>query len=187
LLAVDDVEIANKLFLVLTLAANAAVIGLVVLALASRRLLGRVVTALGADALGLAWLVAAVATGGSLFYSEVANFTPCLLCWYQRICMYPLVAVLGVGALRRDRATRWFAAPFVLVGAPLALYHWLVERVPALSDSTSCSATVPCDVPWFEEIGYVTLSFMDLSAFLLIAALLAIDWRADRAHAEPAR
>jgi disulfide bond formation protein DsbB len=183
-LAASDVEVANKLFLVLTLAANVAVVGLIVVALVSRDLGRRAVAAIGPDALRLAWLVATVTTLGSLYYSEVANFIPCTLCWYQRICMYPLVAVLGVGALRRDRATRWFAAPFVVVGAPLALYHWLVERVPALADSVSCSSVAPCAVPWFEELGYVTLAFMDLSAFLLIGALLVVDWRAERIETE---
>jgi len=78
----------------------------------------------------------------------------------------------------------WYAAPFIAVGAPLALYHWLVERVPAFSDSTSCSVFVPCSVPYFEELGYVTLAFMDLSAFLLIGALLVVDRRSSRAEKE---
>ncbi|MSO78303.1 MAG: disulfide bond formation protein B [Acidimicrobiia bacterium] len=118
--------------------------------------------------------VAITATAGSLYYSEVQHFIPCELCWYQRIVMYPLVAVLGVGVLRRDRASFWYAAPFVAVGAPLALYHWLVERVPSLSSSTSCSAIAPCTVPYFEKLGYITLAFMSMSAFLLIGELLLI-------------
>ena len=185
MLAVDDVEIANKLFLVLTLAANATVVVLVVAALARRRA-SRAVVRIGPDALRLAWLVALVATLGSLYYSEAAGFTPCVLCWYQRICMYPLVVVLGLGALRDDPGSRWYAAPFVAVGAPLAFYHWLVERVPALSESVACSAAAPCAVPWFEELGYVTLAFMDLSAFLVVGALLLVD-RAARAGDEQPR
>jgi disulfide bond formation protein DsbB len=86
--------------------------------------------------------------------------------------MYPLFAILLVGVVRKDRGIFWYAAPFVAIGAPLALYHWLVERVPSLEGSTSCSVFVPCNVPYFEELGYVTLAFMDLSAFLLIGALL---------------
>ncbi len=183
LVAVDDVEVANRFFLVLTLAANAAVFGMIMLGLSARRLDRRLLAAVGPEALRLAWLVAVVATVGSLYYSEIADFTPCLLCWYQRICLYPLVAVLGVGALRRDLATRWYAAPFVVVGMVVALYHWLVERVPAFADSVSCSATAPCAIPWFVELGYVTLAYMDLSAFLLIGSLLVVDWRSHRAGA----
>jgi disulfide bond formation protein DsbB len=185
----DDVDFANRFFTVLTIAANAAVVALVACAVLARpvpavaRLRDRVVAAVGPQAVPLALLVAAVTTAGSLYYSEGAGFTPCELCWYQRICMYPLVAILAVGALRRDRDVRWYAAPLIVVGAPISLYHWLVERVDALSDSVSCSATAPCSVPYFEELGYVTLAFMALSAFLLIGALLILGRAYD--HAEP--
>lgn len=177
----NDVDAANRFFLVLTLVANAAVVAVALAWVAGRasaggrRLWERLVTAVGPQAVHLALAVAVVTTAGSLYYSEVRHFTPCVLCWYQRICMYPLVPILAVGALRRDRALRLYAVTFVVVGAPLALYHWLVERVPSLSDSIACSATAPCSVPYFEELGYVTLSFMCLSAFLLVGALLLVD------------
>ncbi len=171
---------ANTTFTVLTLAVNAAV-ALLLVSIAVPRARIEVRRRLGPHARQLALVVAVVTTGGSLYYSEIEEFIPCELCWYQRILMYPLVAVLGVGVLRGDRAVRGYATPFVALGAPLALYHWLVERVPALADSTSCSAFVPCTVPYFEELGYVTLAFMDLSAFVLIGALLLVDRAHDRA------
>jgi disulfide bond formation protein DsbB len=183
---VVDTGTANDFFTALTLLANAAFVVLVIVGVAAllgagpRRLAGGVAAVVGPRAHALAFVVAAVTTAGSLFYSEVKGFLPCELCWFQRICMYPLVAILGVGLLRGDRAVRWYAAPFVVVGAPLALYHWLVERVPSLAESSSCSAFVPCSVPYFEELGYVTLAFMDMSAFLLIGALLVLGSRTDR-------
>jgi disulfide bond formation protein DsbB len=134
-----------------------------------------VLDAVGPSAKLLAWLVATVCTLGSLYYSEIANFVPCRLCWYQRICMYPLAVILVVGLLRRDRLVRWYAAPFVIVGAPLSLYHWLVERVDFFAKSSACTLEAPCTVPWFEELGYVTLAFMALSGFLLIGTLLVTD------------
>jgi len=181
---VVDLDSANTFFTVLTLIANAAFLALVGAALAARlgdrgrRISDRSMATIGPRAHRLALVVAVVAMLGSLFYSEVKDLIPCDLCWYQRICMYPLAAILAVGVLRSDRAVLWYAAPFVVVGAPLALYHWLVERVPSLSDSTSCSIVAPCAVPYFEELGYITLAFMDLSAFLLIGALLLVG----RAH-----
>lgn len=168
--------------------ADAVVAGALVLAVASRispsaRALGsRVVGAAGVQALPIAALVAVVTTAGSLYYSEVAGFVPCELCWYQRICMYPLSVLLVVAALRKATGVGWYVAPLVVVGAPLALYHWLVERVPSLADSVSCSAAAPCAVPWFEEIGFVTLAFMDLSAFLLVGALMLVDRACVRAR-----
>lgn len=181
----DHVDTANTFFTVLTLLANAAVVVAVVLGVAAlvsrsaRAFAGRVVDQVGPSARVLAWFVATVATLGSLYYSEIADFVPCRLCWFQRICMYPLAVILLVGLLLRDHRVRWYAAPFVAVGAPLSLYHWLVER-GVFSESSACSATVPCAVPWFEELGYVTLAFMALSGFLLIGTLLVVDALWDR-------
>ena len=182
----DHVDVANTFFTILTLLANAAVIVAVLLALGAlvstrmRELGSAVLAAVGPSARLLAWIVATVTTLGSLYYSEIAHFVPCRLCWYQRICMYPLAVILLVGLLLRDRRTRWYAAPFVIVGAPLSLYHWLVERVDFFAKSSSCSAEAPCTVPWFQELGYVTLAFMALSAFLLIGTLLLSEWGAER-------
>jgi len=187
----DHVDVANTFFTILTLLANAAVIVAVVLALGalvSRRVRDvgtAVVRTVGPSAPLVAWIVATVTTFGSLYYSEIANFVPCRLCWYQRICMYPLAVILLIGLLLRDRRVRWYAAPFVVVGAPLSLYHWLVERVEFFAKSSACSAEAPCTVPWFQELGYVTLAFMALSAFLLIGTLLAADWGAERITESP--
>jgi len=175
------VDVANPAFTALTLLANAAFV-LVVVALLAAGLTrtgigGRSARALGAlapRAVPLAAVIAVVTTAGSLYYSEVVGWLPCELCWYQRITMYPLSAILVVGLIRRDRGVHWTALPFVVVGIPLSLYHWLVERVPSLAEGSSCSAFVPCSIPYFQELGYVTLAFMDLSAFLLIGALLVV-------------
>jgi disulfide bond formation protein DsbB len=187
----DHVDVANTFFTILTLLANAAVIVAVLLALGGlvssrmRDLGVAVLAAVGPSARLLAWIVATVTTLGSLYYSEIANFVPCRLCWFQRICMYPLAVILLIGLLLRDRRVRWYAAPFVIVGAPVSLYHWLVERVDFFAKSSSCSAEAPCTVPWFQELGYVTLAFMALSAFLLIGTLLLADWGAERVTESP--
>jgi disulfide bond formation protein DsbB len=187
---VDDIQTANTLFTVLTFVTNVAFLTLAAVAIAGRTSAGgrsvakQVVGRVGPYANRLALGIAITATAGSLYYSEVKDLIPCDLCWYQRIVMYPLVAVLAVGVIRRDRADFWYAAPFVAIGAPLALYHWLVERVPSLSDSSSCSVVAPCTVPNFEELGYVTLAFMSMSAFLLIGALLVVGRAHDRSSSE---
>ena len=124
-------------------------------------------------ALTAAWGVALLASAGSLYFSEVANYTPCTLCWYQRIAMYPLVLILGIAIFRRDIGIRIYAIPLAVVGAVIATYHWLVERIPEL-DYGACSAGVPCSQKWFEEFGFVTLPFLALIAFLLIITFLLI-------------
>lgn len=114
------------------------------------------------------WSVFVVTAGsmiGSLYFSEVANFAPCKLCWYQRIAMYSLAIISLVAALRRDRRV----APYLLVlssiGFVVSWYHYLVEWYPSL-ESNVCAVDVPCTSVWFREFGFVTLSFMAGTAFL---------------------
>jgi disulfide bond formation protein DsbB len=118
-----------------------------------------------------AWIVAVLATAGSLYFSEVAHFEPCRLCWYQRIAMYPLVVILGVAAVRRDPGVRRYAVPLAVIGALIATYHYALEWLPWL-DSGVCAATTPCTIVWFRQLGFVSLPYLALSAFLLIVALL---------------
>jgi disulfide bond formation protein DsbB len=124
-------------------------------------------------ALWLAFLVAAGATAGSLYFSEVANFYPCRLCWYQRIAMYPLSAILLVAALRRDRAVRWYVIPLASIGACLSAYHYLIEWRPSLERGTCGVGPDSCTTIWFREFGFVTLPFMALCGFVAILALVA--------------
>ena len=134
-----------------------------------------VLTYVRESALWLAWIVALVATGGSLYLSEILHYPPCVLCWWQRIAMYPLALALGVGALRNDPAIRWYVLPPAAIGALIAGYHTLLQRVPAFDQATSCSAEAPCNVMWVQAFGFVSIPVMALVAFLLIAvmALLA--------------
>ena len=188
------VKVTTNFFLVLTLVADAVVVVALVLAitaLVSPRARAAVVSfaaAVAPQSVLLAWIVATVTTLGSLYYSEHAGFVPCELCWYQRIVMYPLVIVLGVAWLRRDVQVWKTVLVFVVIGAPLSLYHWLVERVPAFAESSSCSVTVPCTAPYFEKLGFVTLAWMAMSSFLLIGVLMLCTVVGSRAYqpVEPA-
>jgi len=114
--------------------------------------------------------VAAIATAGSLYYSEVAHFTPCRLCWYQRIAMYPLVPVLAIAAVRRDFRIKPYVATLAALGGAISVYHMLVERFPNLESST-CDPNNPCSLIWVNTFGYLTIPTMALSAFALLVAL----------------
>jgi disulfide bond formation protein DsbB len=124
-----------------------------------------------------AWAVATLAMAGSLYFSEVANYTPCTLCWYQRIAMYPLVLILGIAAIRRDSGIRLYAIPLAGVGAAIAAYHYLLEWFPQI-DTGACTVGIPCTQVWFREFGFVSLPLLALVAFLLVIALLLIPPRA---------
>jgi disulfide bond formation protein DsbB len=145
-----------------------------VLALVARPALDRLRTALGPSALQLAFVVALLATVGSLWLSEGAHVVPCRLCWYQRIAMYPMSVILGIAAVRRDRGVRGYALPVILIGATISVWHVLVERFPSLEEATSCDPANPCSLIWVERFGYLTIPTMALSAFALIATLLLL-------------
>ncbi len=125
--------------------------------------------------LWLAFVVAAIATGGSLFFSEIAHFVPCELCWYQRICMYPLsITTLLAGLFDDPRAARYLL-PLPLAGAGVSVYHLLVEnRVVGQSQTCSISAPGGCAVKWINEFGYVTIPTLALTAFALAFAFLLL-------------
>ena len=123
--------------------------------------------------LWLAWVVAAVATAGSLYFSEVANYVPCQLCWYQRIAMYPLAGVLLVAAVRRDWSARWYCLPMLIVGVGVSAYHYFIEWKPSFGER-ACSVGPACTDIWFRRLGFVTLAFMALSGFIAILLLLFV-------------
>jgi disulfide bond formation protein DsbB len=126
---------------------------------------------LAGSELWLAFGVALVATGGSLFFSEIEHFVPCKLCWFQRIAMYPLAVILGIAAWRGDVDVRRYVVPLAGIGALISLYHIGVERLPGLPTG-SCSLDAPCDLIWVERFGFVTIPVMALAAFLAIITLL---------------
>ncbi|MFM7060358.1 MAG: disulfide bond formation protein B [Actinomycetes bacterium] len=185
----DRLDFMTNLFTILTIVAMAGVGVAVLLAVVGalsapvRAIGARVVAAIGPEARRLACAVAAVATAGSLYYSEIEGFAPCRLCWYQRICMYPLVVILGVGAWKRDPFTRLTALPFVLAGLGVSTWHFLIERFPTL-ESNSCGLEVKCSAPYFTEFGFITLAVMCLSGMALIGTLLLVDRAHERASQE---
>ncbi len=124
-------------------------------------------------ALWLGWVVALVTTLGSLYYSQVAHFVPCPLCWYQRICMYPLSVILLVAALRRDRSVWLTAGPLVVVGAGFALYHTQLQAFPD-QHSAFCTTLEPCTTRYVWEFGFVSLPFMSLAAFTFIGIMVML-------------
>ncbi len=133
-----------------------------------------------------AWVVAAVATGGSMYFSEIAHYVPCQLCWYQRICMYPLSIVLLVGAILRDRRVVLYSMVFPVIGALVSIRHIYIENNPE-AESASCRVGAPCSTKYVDEFGYITIPVLALTAFVLIGLLLGIVWLAGRRGDAPGR
>ena len=131
--------------------------------------------------LWLAFIVAAVATGGSLFYSQVERFDPCELCWYQRLCMYPLSITLLLLALwGANRAAR-YVLPLAVVGAGVSVYHMLIQY-DAIKEPSACFASSfgGCKFNWLAvpaqnaSFGYLSIPTLALTAFLLLIGFLVL-------------
>ncbi|CAN5839038.1 hypothetical protein BH23ACT5_BH23ACT5_21200 [soil metagenome] len=148
-------------------------LGLAVVVLVARFLLGAERRRALADAARwLAWLVAMASTVGSLIFSEVFGFEPCLLCWYQRIAMYPLAVILFVGAVRRDAAVRLYALGLSVIGLGISVWHYLLQTFPNL-ESGACDPANPCSAKYVNIFDFISIPFMAGAGFLLVTVLLA--------------
>jgi disulfide bond formation protein DsbB len=166
----------STFFAVLSLVCWAGIAGVVVLAVVSHRRpdswAAITLESVSDLALWLGWIVAAVTTAGSLYYSLVAHFVPCELCWYQRICAYPLAAILLVAALRRDRRVWVYVLPLTIVGATIATYHTQLQAFPA--QQSFCSTLTPCTTRYVWEFGFVSLPFEALTCFCFVTAMVLV-------------
>jgi disulfide bond formation protein DsbB len=125
--------------------------------------------------LWLAFAVSAIASGGSLFFSEVAHYVPCELCWFQRIFMYPLSIVTLLAALWNDHRVARYLLPLPVIGAGFAIYHVLVEE-GVVTQSQSCLVSAPggCATKWIDEFGYMTIPTLALTGFVLLTIFVGL-------------
>jgi hypothetical protein len=125
------------------------------------------------NGLFFAFIIALVATGGSLFYSEIAGFEPCKLCWFQRIFMYPLVILLGLALLKRDYKFTFYPSILAMIGAIISLYHNVIYYGGiSIFPCDPFGLGVSCTKVLVMEFGYITIPLMALTAFLLILLFL---------------
>ena len=122
----------------------------------------------------IAWVIAVAATAGALFIGEVMGMTPCLLCWYQRICMFPMAIVLGIACYSEDRRGAIYALPLAMGGIALAGYHTLLVAGLIPKAWIPCTAGVSCADQKLEILSGIQIPWLSLAAFLLIFSLLTI-------------
>jgi disulfide bond formation protein DsbB len=179
------VDTVSLFLALLALVAEVATTAAVVLAVGGRfsptlrRLRDQAVDGVAPSALSLAAVVATVCMAGSLYFSEVAHFPPCHLCWLQRFCMYPLVPILWFAAWRQAKAVRPYATALAAIGVCISAYHVALERHPEW-ESSVCDPKNPCTLIWVKRLGYLTIPTMALSGFALIITLLATSRAGDR-------
>lgn len=122
----------------------------------------------------LAWIVAVIATLGSLYFSEIRGFIPCELCWYQRILMYPLSLILGIAAFYEEDKIKKYLLPITVIGIFVSSFHYMEQKIPGFAAIKPCTQGVPCNVQYINWFGFITIPFLALTGFLLITILLLI-------------
>lgn len=132
---------------------------------------GGLVLWLSASCRHIALLAAWIATLGSLYLSEVLGWVPCVLCWYQRILMYPLALILAIGIFRDDRRLYTYALPFALIGAATSLYHYLLIKTTWFPPP-ECSLGIPCTIEYMNLFGFINVPFLALTAFTIISVMM---------------
>lgn len=129
----------------------------------------------------IAWLIAAVATMGALFLGEVMGLPICVLCWYQRICMFPLALILPIGLFPYDGKVVRYALPPAIAGWFVAVYHQLLVAGVISEAIKPCTQGVPCKEQAIQWFGFVTIPVLSIAAFsTIIVLLLAAHFRGSR-------
>ena len=138
----------------------------------NNKMLKNIVHFFADNALIFSFFIALFATGGSLFFSEIAHFNPCKLCWYQRIFMYPQVIILGIAAFKNDLLVKKYVLPLSIIGFVIGIYHYLLQMSPI---PLPCSDEVAnCALKQVAFYGYITIPLMSATAFALIILFFLI-------------
>ena len=144
---------------------------LTILCYNSKKIIGDVLTKSTLFVL-LSFLTATIATFGSLFFSEIMQFVPCNMCWYQRIFMYPLVLIFLINLLYPDDKLLKYSMPLVLVGLFFAIYHNLLMFGIIPESVVPCVQGVPCSTVYLNWLGFITIPLLSLVAYSMIVIFL---------------
>ncbi|WP_257348333.1 disulfide oxidoreductase [Pseudalkalibacillus decolorationis] len=121
-----------------------------------------------------AWITSIVAVLGSLYFSEMAGFVPCELCWYQRILMYPLVVIIGIGLYTDDLKLPYYVLPLSVLGILLSSFHYLHQKTDWFDEAVACTEGVPCSGEYINWLGFITIPFLALVAFVIITVTMIL-------------
>ena len=132
------------------------------------------------NVLYIAWIQAIAATAGSLIFSEVLGYAPCLLCWYQRIAMYPLVVIIAVGIILNDKKLVFYALPLSIAGGVIAFLQYLLQLGVLTEASFPCRVGVSCATREVYYFGFITIPFLSLVSFIIITTCLLYYWRTNK-------
>ncbi|CEA01131.1 Disulfide bond formation protein C [Jeotgalicoccus saudimassiliensis] len=117
------------------------------------------------------FIVSLVAMLGSLYFSEIRLYEPCEMCWYQRILMYPIVLLSLIGLVKYDINARLYIRVMSGIGLLVSTYHYALQKIPALGESTNACMGVSCTVQYINWAGFITIPLLALTAFIIIFIL----------------
>ncbi|MEW8971927.1 disulfide oxidoreductase [Mesobacillus jeotgali] len=130
-----------------------------------------------------AWATSIIAMFGSLYFSEIRQYEPCLLCWYQRILMYPFALILGIAVVKKDYKISFYTMIMSAVGGLISLYHYSLQKVPFMADNAVTCGRVPCTGQYINWLGFITIPFLALTAFIIIFTLSLLIWQKSKEEA----
>lgn len=128
----------------------------------------------------LAFLLNLIAFCGSMYFSNVMMLPPCVLCWYQRICIFPLVFIFATGFFRKDENVFWYALPLNVTGFLISLYHNLLYFKIIPESIIPCTSGISCTSKQIEYLGFITIPFMALTSLTLTFILLMLFYRSPK-------
>jgi disulfide bond formation protein DsbB len=116
----------------------------------------------------IAWAASVIAMFGSLYFSEIRQFEPCELCWYQRILMYPMVVILGIATVKKDYKISLYSMVLSGIGGCISLFHYSIQKFSFIADIGPACGRVPCTGQYINWFGFMTIPFLALIAFIII-------------------
>ncbi len=167
-----SIELINSCLYFLTIIGQVFILLAIILLILKKKKENKIVTFFANKSIFLAFLVALAATLGSLYYSEIAGFPPCDLCWFQRIFMYPQVLLLGLACLKKDKNIIDYSLVMITIGWLISLYHNYIYYTAR--PTSFCSIIAPCTQSYVTGFGYISIPFMAIIAFTMIGLLLYI-------------
>lgn len=131
----------------------------------------------------VSWATSVIAMFGSLYFSEIRQYEPCSLCWYQRILMYPFVVVLGIATVKKDYRIAIYSMVLSAIGGCISLYHYSIQKVAFFADNAASCGRVPCTGQYINWLGFITIPFLALIAFIIIFICSYLIWKKSKEKA----
>ncbi|CAM3509424.1 disulfide oxidoreductase [Aeromicrobium ponti] len=130
-----------------------------------------------------AWAVSILAMFGSLYFSEIREYEPCELCWYQRIMMYPLAVILGLAVIKKDYRISLYTMVLSAVGAGTSIYHYSIQKISFMAEHAATCGRVPCTGQYINWFGFISIPFLALIAFIIIFICSYLVWKNSKEEA----